>query len=40
MVRFAPYANSTGGAQCGIGSVHCQFESPHGTVHCGANGLP
>jgi hypothetical protein len=39
-VRFAPYAVSAGGAQCGMGPAHCQFESPFGIVHCTGTGVP
>jgi hypothetical protein len=39
-VRFAPYSVSAGGDDCGIGDSHCQFDSPHGTIHCTATGLP
>jgi hypothetical protein len=39
-VRFAPYSVAAGGGDCGIGDSHCQFDSPHGSVHCTATGLP
>jgi hypothetical protein len=38
-VKFAPYDVAAGGGSCGTGSSHCQVESAHGIVHCGATGV-